>query len=80
MDIIQYNGVHKFVGVLDNPPIHIPVLTLNPKSYSLCHFRERAGQTITINLLHHSKGSYVHLKDTQRFDLTYKLNSSLSLV
>ena len=26
VDIVQYNAMHKFVGVLDNPPIEIPFL------------------------------------------------------
>ena len=37
VDIIQYNGVHKFVGVLDNPPIFYIGLCLYTAINQLMH-------------------------------------------
>ena len=40
MNIIQYNSMHKFVGVLDNPPVmgetgnDLPLLDVNPGQFS----------------------------------------------
>ena len=37
MDIIQYNGVHKFVGVLDNPQIEEPEELLDVRIRTSLH-------------------------------------------